>query len=172
VVDARDGQSYDTVVIGTQTWLARNMNYEAPTGSFCYGNTPSYCTTYGRLYTFSAASQACPAGTHLASDDEWKTLETTLGMAANQLDIDGEITPRGTTQGTALKVGGSSGFEAKFGGYASGTAFYAVGSDGFFWTSSPANAGEIWRRHIDATPNLYRFQNPPASFAISVRCLE
>jgi len=171
VTDSRDGQSYPTVIIGTQMWLAANMNYEASSGSFCYGNTPSNCDTYGRLYTFSAAAQACPTGWHLPSDDEWKTLETTLGMAANQLDISGETTARGTTEGTALKVGGSSGFEAKLAGYVTGTSFYLLGTDGFFWTSTQVGT-QVWRRHVDSsTSYLYRFENPPASFGISVRCV-
>jgi uncharacterized protein (TIGR02145 family) len=171
VVDSRDGQSYSTVTIGTQTWLAENMNYATTSGSYCYNNDPSNCTTYGRLYTFTAAADACPSGWHLASDVEWMSLETTLGMAANQLSVNGETTPRGTTEGTALKVGGSSGFNAQLGGYATGPDFYLLGTDGYFWTSTQAST-EIWRRHVDSsTPYLYRFENPPASFAISVRCL-
>jgi len=172
VVDARDGQSYPTVVIGTQTWLAANMNYATTSGSLCYGNDPANCTTYGSLYTFSAAAQACPAGFHLPSDDEWKTLETTLGMAADQLDISGETAPRGTDQGMLIKVGGFSGFNAKLAGYATGPSFYLLSTDGFFWTSTQLASGYVWRRHVDAsTPFLFRFQNPPASFAISVRCV-
>jgi uncharacterized protein (TIGR02145 family) len=171
VVDSRDGQTYPTVVIGTQTWLAKNMNYPTATGSFCYGGDPANCAADGRLYTWAVAATACPAGWHLASDDEWKTLETTLGMAADQLNTDGETMPRGTTEGTALKVGGSSGFEARLAGYATGPYFYALSTDGFFWTSTPSGS-EIWRRHVDSsTPYLYRFQNDPASFAISVRCV-
>jgi uncharacterized protein (TIGR02145 family) len=171
VTDARDGHSYPTVMIGTQTWLAANMDYEAPSGSFCYNNDTANCATDGRLYTFTAAAQACPTGWHLPSDDEWKTLETTLGMAADQLNIDGETTARGTNQGTLIKVGGFSGFDAKLAGYATGTSFYLLGTDGFFWTSTQAGS-EVWRRHVDfSTAYLYRFQNPPASFAISVRCV-
>jgi uncharacterized protein (TIGR02145 family) len=171
VMDSRDGKSYPIVVIGTQTWLAENMNYEAPTGSFCYGNDVSNCATYGRLYTFATAAQVCPTGTHLPTDAEWKTLETTLGMAANQLDIDGEIMPRGTTEGTALKVGGTSGFGAKLSGYFNGSSFYLLTTDGYFWTSTEAG-GEVWRRHVDSsTDYLYRFQNPPVPYAISVRCV-
>src|SRR5581483_11098819 len=166
------GQTYTSIDIGNQTWLGQNMNYATDGGaSYCYANDTANCDTYGRLYTFAAAATACPPGWSLPSDQDWKTLETTLGMASNQLDVSGENTTRGTNQGTQIKVGGSSGFNAKFAGYATGPDFQVQGSNGYFWTSTEVG-GEIWRRHIDGQPYLFRFENPPATFAISVRCLK
>jgi uncharacterized protein (TIGR02145 family) len=98
LIDSRDGQTYRTVRIGDQVWMAENLNYDA-TGSVCYGNSPANCNTYGRLYDWSTAMNLpascntsscssqiqnphqgiCPDGWHVPSDAEWMELADYVG---------------------------------------------------------------------------------------------
>ncbi len=76
--DSRDGRTYKTVSIGTQTWMAENLNYNT-NKSYCYESETRNCSKYGRLYEWSAAMDACPTGWHLPSYTEWDTLWTAVG---------------------------------------------------------------------------------------------
>lgn len=164
-VDPRDHQTYPTMAIGGKTWLAKNLAFASP-GSFCYGDDPRNCASDGRLYPFTVARTACAPGWHLGSDDDWKSLETGLGMSASQLNLEGYSTTRGRNEGTTLKGA------ARMAGFRSGASYDALGDRTYFWTST-MRGGDVWRRRIAVQePTIFRFTNPPDGFAISVRCVQ
>ena len=97
--DPRDEQTYETVQIGDQCWMAENLNIGSMINAiqemtdngviekYCYNNDPANCEIYGGLYqwneimeysTIPGVQGICPAGWHLPTDDEWKILEGTV----------------------------------------------------------------------------------------------
>jgi uncharacterized protein (TIGR02145 family) len=128
LTDERDGQTYQTILIGEQCWMAENLNYGTMINSsapgqlqtdngiiekYCYNNNSSNCNTYGGLYEWDEMMQyhpaddgdegsiqgICPEGWHLPTHNEWKTLEITLGMTQEDADAYGQ---RGTNEGCKL----------------------------------------------------------------------
>jgi len=179
--DPRDGQTYKTVNLGTQTWLAENLNYEMQ-GSWCYADSASYGDKYGRLYTWEAAKIASPPGWHLPSNEEWKTLERYLGMTVEETNI---FHLRGEGMGTKLKsekgwetkngrkLGyNESGFNALPGGYRlwDGT-YHEIGRRGSWWTSTPENQYGL-RRGLFLNDSRIDIDAATVSLGFSVRCVK
>jgi uncharacterized protein (TIGR02145 family) len=67
--DNRNGKSYKLQNVAGKMWMAQDLNYER-SGSMCFNNEDANCTKYGRLYTFSSAQEACPAGWRLPNRNE------------------------------------------------------------------------------------------------------
>jgi uncharacterized protein (TIGR02145 family) len=121
-----DGQTYNCVTIGTQTWMAENLAYlpvvtPSSNGSdtsplyYVYGyeggdiseaKATSNFATYGVLYNWEAAKIACPSGWRLPSDDDWKILEKYQGMSDSDADAQGSR--MSGTVGGKLKETGTS----------------------------------------------------------------
>jgi uncharacterized protein (TIGR02145 family) len=79
ITDSRDGKTYKAIKVGTQIWMAENLNYDDAKYSRCYDNNPDNCAKYGRLYDWETANNACPDGFHLPTNEEWNTLIDYVG---------------------------------------------------------------------------------------------
>lgn len=175
--DPRDGQTYNTVVIGEQEWFANNLNYYTDS-SWCYEYNDSHCINYGRLYKWSAATIACPYGWHLPTDNEWKELEIFLGMSQSQTESTGW---RGTYEGKKLKSetgwnsGGNGTDEVAFsalpgGGLSNYGNFDGIGRNADWWSATKYGS-KVWYRLLTYDRHEIRRELYNTRYGFSVRCV-
>jgi uncharacterized protein (TIGR02145 family) len=193
MTDRRDGQVYKTVKIGTQTWMAENLNY-AVDSSWCYENSADSCAKYGRLYQWAAAMDidasyndeewdgsdanhrgACPAGWHVPTDAEWTTLETAVGgssVAGTKLKSRSGWNDDGDECGNGTDAYGFSALPA--GSRDVNGIFDDVGHDAFFWSATEYATVHAYYRDLR---NYYAYMytgndDGDKIFAFSVRCVQ
>ena len=198
--DSRDGQVYKTVVIGSQTWMAENLNYETK-GSCCVrcaemktvnvnyapGGylSQSYCAKCseygGRLYTWDVATTACPSGWHLPSQDEWSTLFNAVKLGDPLAHIDTRLKSTtdwnnyGNTDDfsfSALPVGHSG---ISVGPYGSGDCYNheGTGDYAYFWSSTEVDNLTAYYMYLSKYGNaaISTFDFGKSS-GFSVRCVK
>jgi uncharacterized protein (TIGR02145 family) len=210
----RDGNVYGTVKIGNQWWMAQDLKVRTyqngdkvilkdSTAGITWKDTSAGCCyinlSIGVLYNWYAVNDSrvlIPAGWHLPSDQEWKILETQLGMSSADVE---KVNWRGGDEGDMLKrkkeatsISGAwqdsydvytiwpnnqSGFTALagscriFNGLWSDTG---IGDTGFWWSSSLAPAphqAQAWYRYLDYNKgNIFRFYGDKR-YGFSIRCV-
>ena len=156
-------------------------------------NTENY-KRYGVLYNWPAAINApgkkssalksvqdvCPGGWHLPYDEDWKMLETTLGMDQHQADSvflrnSGEVGKKlkstlGWTNDT--NCSNSSGFTVLPGGYRNTHgSFQSLLRNALYWTATQIDTLAIYRGINDQDTGVYRFTTF-RSHGLSVRCIK
>lgn len=169
--DARDGKTYQTVKIGTQTWMAENLNFKTSTGSWCYDDSIKNCDIYGRLYDLETAVSSCPSGWHLPSDEEWSTLINFLGgdsvagakMKSLKLWID-----------SSPEVNNSSGFNVLPAGSRANNdgPFYGLGENTYFWSDTDNDFYSAWERCLRGNRTRVSRDADHHTYGYSVRCLK
>jgi uncharacterized protein (TIGR02145 family) len=193
-IDGRDQKEYATTTIGTQTWMAENLNF-ADENSVCYNGLDANCNIYGRLYnwntttggTSSSANPSgvrgvCPLGWHVPSSSEWEQLITAIGST-------NPTPPAITIVGAGAKLKAKSGwiengsdefdFTALPGSYGAlnagnigNTINFAISRGGFWWGSQQQNANGARIHYIGPTiADAKRLDSDKFRY-YSVRCVK
>ena len=200
LLDSRDGRKYATVQIGTQCWMAEHLNYGTMINStaagsqqsnnsivekYCWNNDSSYCNgtgghpKIGGFYEWTEAVQnwssqpvlpvqgICPGGWHIPSRAEFNTLAATLGGT--------------NVAGTAMKVGGSSGFEGIMYGYrCTISGSFRESANGspwscYLWVSEQSDATNSYFYELtqsSGTFNQCAYSPFYKSIGVNIRCLK
>ena len=190
---------YPSVTICSQKWMDRNLDVTTyrngdpityvtdstawdalTTGAWCYkNNDPSNNATYGKLYNWFAVNDPrglAPAGWHVPSDAEWKTLETCLGgssVAGGKMKVSGTTTwsaPNNeatNTSGWAGLPGGSRTHHGLFDHYTSTGNWWSATQTDQYW-----NADRAWFCFLLMSDGLmYIIYDQDKRDGFSVRCL-
>lgn len=190
--DIRDNTVYSWVEIGNQIWMSENLKYlpsvvgpnvgsETESHYYVYeydgtdvnaAKATEHYSTYGVLYNWTAALNACPNGWHLPSDDEWTELTDYLG---SETVAGGKLKETGTTHWISPNTSATneSGFTALPGGERKNDGtFDRLGNNGFWWTVDDYNSTSKWSRIIyNRSGEVGRFYDNN-KLGLSVRCVK
>ncbi len=195
LVDTRDSKSYDTVLIGTQCWMAENLNVgtltagtnnqgtDCPSAAaiekYCYSNSEASCTTYGAFYqwnqamcgsTTAGSTGICPTGWHVPTDTEQHTLDAYLATGTCNAARSGSYDC--SPAGTSLKSGGASGFQGLLAGHrATNGTFAGQGTFDYFWSSTESSTN-AWYRNLNSGQTGVPRNADTKAYGFSIRCLK
>ena len=169
--DNRDGNEYRIISIGSQTWMAENLRYDAgESQSWCYHNKKANCEKYGRLYTWYAVmgdvpkkengyvsteyigqphQGICPDNWHVPTDLEWGELRDFVensGMSLKSTFGWGKGNGLDSYHFRALPAG-YSGAE-----YINDEEFHAIGAGAFFYTTEQVTVNTVY---VGSLTNAY-----------------
>ena len=193
-----EGQTYNTVQIGSQCWFKENLNVGTMIDSwveqtnngqiekYCYDNDVANCATYGALYQWNEMMQystqqgiqgICPTGWHIPTDDEWCTLSQFLNpnTDCNTLNSPSGVgTKMKSTTGWADNNGtNESGFTGLPGGHRDAFGdFYFYHSQGFWWTSTWSSPMHAKDRELSFQHSFLVNEGFQILYGFSVRCIK
>jgi uncharacterized protein (TIGR02145 family) len=197
-----EGQTYNTVQIGSQCWMAENLNvgvvlngfYEQTNNGvlekYCYDNNNSNCDTYGGIYLWDEAMQytnqpesqgICPSGWHIPSDDEVCTLTLFIDATVDcNATVSSGIDVGTKMKSTTLWIGGGngtneSGFNVLPAGfrYPYQNVFNSLFFGSIFWSSTELEYGfAVWCRNLSYSNSGIGRFFYEKTYGFSVRCLK
>jgi len=180
LTDVRDNYQYSTIQIGTQCWMAANLEYGTTIASsamqrdncqpekYCFQDNPANCSSSGGRYQWdevmhydgAQGSQGlCPPGWHIPTESDWNTLFNSFisnGFA-----------------GSPLKITGYSGFNALLSGIRFENSTWNF--DNFatlFWSSTAHGPNKAWAHGMNSFNPSVSYYPSLKSNAFSVRCLK
>jgi uncharacterized protein (TIGR02145 family) len=160
-------ETYQTVVIGTQTWFKRNLNNSA--SGTCYEGLTSNCTKYGRLYTWADAKTVCPSGWRLPSNADWDNLLSnyTDGFEGWYMKA-----PIGWDNYDGLLGADANGFSALPGGFLYDGSYLGIGNLGWWWSSN--DSGDSAYSYFISYENdaVTQGAGSKEDYRFSVRCMK
>ena len=187
--DSRNGLTFMTVKIGSQMWMAENLNFDTDS-SFCYNNEERNCTKYGRLYSWAAAvgkserecgygntcslpsgniQGICPSGWHLPSKTEWETLFNFVGGQT----IAGKVLKSTSGWFSGLNGTDAFGFSAlPTGDRGDHGNFNHEDSYAYFWSSTESSSRDAYRVFLPYSLSNAFLDGSDKYRGFSVRCIQ
>ena len=190
-----DGNTYKTIQIGTQLWMAENLKttkykdgnaiplvtdniswskLTTPGYSWYNNDITTYKEVYGAFYNWYSlnTNNLCPTGWHVPTETDWTLMTTYLGGRAG---TSGKLKETGIMHWNTPNTSATneSGFTALPGGYRNidGT-FYIMGNNGYWWSLTEYSGTIAWMRYMDfntADIGLSSYSSKQSGF--SVRCI-
>jgi uncharacterized protein (TIGR02145 family) len=196
-----DGNVYNTVKIGTQTWMKENLrtthfrdgsvipevsdnqtwvnnyNNNSFTPAWCYTNgDPTTDAAYGKLYNCYAIMDArliCPTGWHVPSNNEWNVL---VQFSGDSLVAARHLMATGSMWMPADTVAdNSSGFTGLPAGIRYIDAYYySFNNICSFWSATPDGVGGFAYDYSlwNNRPDIVVSCASNQGFAVSLRCIK
>lgn len=194
-----DNNTYSTVTIGTQVWMASNLKttllkdgtaIPLVTNSATWSllTTPGYCwynheaankSTYGALYNWHTVNtgKLCPTGWHVPSDAEWTKLVAYFDgdNIEGKYVVGGSLKEIGADHWKAPNTGANNttGFTALPGGARFDLgSFYDIGNNGYWWSSTEAASSVAWNPTLHYSSPYIDILVIDKRMGFSVRCLK
>ncbi len=194
-VTDQEGNTYKTVKIGSQEWMAENLRttilndgtkiWESASMYSWGGSGASYCwydydsitnaQTYGALYNWHTVStdKLCPSGWHVPTDEEWTVLTSFLGgqgKAGNKLKETGTMHWYSPNEDATNETG----FSALPGGYRFISSPSFMGVFGYWWSSTEneADTDDAWLRGINYSDSYVSRSTYDKGTGASIRCVK